>query len=88
MTFPSYSRVRKLRCDGAKPECYNCQRADDAQCHYDPHPKRRGQDKAQRTRSAVGQRKPRRPAVRKGSKDSSDPATSPGASGSHGGGAY
>ena len=66
------SRVRKLRCDGAKPVCYQCQRAEGALCQYDPNPKRRGQDKAQRTRSAIGNRKPRKPAARKGSKDSSD----------------
>ncbi|KAJ8473100.1 hypothetical protein ONZ51_g8085 [Trametes cubensis] len=60
-------RVRKLRCDGAKPACHNCQKAAQtgAECRYDPAPKRRGQDKAPRTRSAVGHRKPRRPAVKK-----------------------
>ncbi|KAI0766646.1 hypothetical protein BD413DRAFT_480886 [Trametes elegans] len=64
-------RVRKLRCDGAKPACYNCERAAHmgAECQYDSEPKRRGQDKAPRTRSAVGHRKPRRPAVRKGEQD-------------------
>lgn len=58
------SRTRKLRCDGAKPVCYHCQKAG-VECRYDPTPKRRGQDKAPRTRSAVGTRKPRRPAVKK-----------------------
>ncbi|KAI0630623.1 hypothetical protein C8Q77DRAFT_1219541 [Trametes polyzona] len=60
-------RVRKLRCDGAKPMCYYCQKVahTGVECHYDPNPKRRGQDKAPRTRSAVGVRKPRRPAVKK-----------------------
>ncbi|RPD69868.1 hypothetical protein L226DRAFT_575336 [Lentinus tigrinus ALCF2SS1-7] len=58
-------RVRKLRCDGAKPSCFNCQRVAGVKCFYDPTPKRRGQDRAPRTRSAVGQRKPRRPAVKK-----------------------
>ncbi|KAI8970924.1 hypothetical protein BD414DRAFT_510665 [Trametes punicea] len=43
---------------------------------YDPAPKRRGQDKAPRTRSAVGHRKPQKPAVKKGQQGaggSSDP---------------
>ncbi|CDO69667.1 hypothetical protein BN946_scf184851.g55 [Trametes cinnabarina] len=71
-------RVRKLRCDGAKPACYNCQKVahTDVQCIYDREPKRRGQDKAPRTRSAVGQRKPRRPASKKGE----PPAPAPGQS--------
>ncbi|KAH9926254.1 uncharacterized protein BXZ73DRAFT_102937 [Epithele typhae] len=62
-------RVRKLRCDGAKPACLSCQHSAGEVCVYPDHPRRRGQDKAQRTRSAVGTRKPRRPAARKGSKD-------------------
>ncbi|KAH9891992.1 hypothetical protein C8Q73DRAFT_701962 [Cubamyces lactineus] len=57
-------RSRKVRCDGAKPICYNCHRRspDATACNYDPVPKRRGQDKAPgtRVRSAVGQRKQRR----------------------------
>lgn len=65
------SRVRKLRCDGAQPTCYNCQRAADKthhrsakartlQCVYPAGPpKRRGADKAQRIRSPIGQRQPR-----------------------------
>ncbi|OSD04886.1 hypothetical protein PYCCODRAFT_1465840 [Trametes coccinea BRFM310] len=71
-------RVRKLRCDGAKPVCYNCQKVahTGVECVYDPAPKRRGQDKAPRTRSAVGQRKPRRPAPKKG--DAADDASGQG----------
>ncbi len=61
----SSSRVRKLRCDGAKPSCFNCENVAGVTCFYDPTPKRRGQDRAPRTRSAVGHRKPRRPAVKK-----------------------
>ncbi|KAI0640744.1 hypothetical protein C8Q79DRAFT_438191 [Trametes meyenii] len=57
-------RHRKLRCDGARPVCFNCQKAA-AMCQYDPTPKRRGQDKAPRTRSAVGTRQPRKPATKK-----------------------
>ncbi|KAH9926261.1 uncharacterized protein BXZ73DRAFT_90940 [Epithele typhae] len=77
-------RVRKLRCDGAKPACLNCQRVEGEVCVYPDQPKRRGQDKAQRTRSAVGTRKPRRPATRKDSKDSAG-SVSPGAGLSSGG---
>ncbi|KAG0701405.1 hypothetical protein DFH29DRAFT_927092 [Suillus ampliporus] len=40
-------RTRKIRCDGAKPQCHNCGRrsknGDD--CTYDAVPKRRGPDK-------------------------------------------
>ncbi|KAG1745927.1 uncharacterized protein EDB91DRAFT_1049694 [Suillus paluster] len=40
-------RTRKIRCDGAKPQCHNCSRrsknGDD--CSYDAVPKRRGPDK-------------------------------------------
>ncbi|RPD53150.1 hypothetical protein L226DRAFT_534271 [Lentinus tigrinus ALCF2SS1-7] len=41
-------RNRKVRCDGNKPECFNCvKRADPAlgQCSYDPAPRRRGKDR-------------------------------------------
>ncbi|KAI0671084.1 hypothetical protein C8Q78DRAFT_1033916 [Trametes maxima] len=57
-------RSRKIRCDGARPVCFNCRRRapETEVCDYDPAPKRRGQDKAPgaRTRSAVGTRRPRR----------------------------
>jgi hypothetical protein len=49
------SRVRKIRCDGAKPVCHHCcQRGGDEQCTYDSLPKRRGPDRVQgaRTRGA------------------------------------
>ncbi|KAI0671085.1 hypothetical protein C8Q78DRAFT_974078 [Trametes maxima] len=42
-------RVRKTRCDGAKPVCFHCRKRppeDGEQCNYEPQPKRRGQDKA------------------------------------------
>ncbi|KAH9846413.1 hypothetical protein C2E23DRAFT_744131 [Lenzites betulinus] len=56
-------RSRKVRCDGAKPVCYNCRRRDATliACDYDDAPKRRGQDKAPgtRKRSAPGSRKTR-----------------------------
>ncbi|KAH9939777.1 uncharacterized protein BXZ73DRAFT_75944 [Epithele typhae] len=77
-------RVRKLRCDGAKPACLNCQRLEGEACVYPDQPRRRGQDKAQRTRSAVGTRTPRRPAARKDSKDSAG-SVSPGAGPDSGG---
>lgn len=40
-------RTRKIRCDGAKPVCHNCQRRSDANdtCTYDATPKRRGPDR-------------------------------------------
>ncbi|KAI0739208.1 hypothetical protein C8Q80DRAFT_1112442, partial [Daedaleopsis nitida] len=41
-------RNRKVRCDGAKPECFNClKRADPTagQCSYDAVPRRRGKDR-------------------------------------------
>ncbi len=43
-----YSRNRKVRCDGNKPECFNCtKRADPnlGQCSYDAAPRRRGKDR-------------------------------------------
>ncbi|TBU49763.1 hypothetical protein BD309DRAFT_976756 [Dichomitus squalens] len=56
-------RVRKLRCDGAQPTCYNCNKAKDkgVKCVYPVSPpKRRGADKGQRIRSPIGQRQPRK----------------------------
>lgn len=57
------SRNRKVRCDGAKPVCFNCRRRDPTivVCNYDQAPKRRGQDKVPgtRIRSSAGSRKPR-----------------------------
>lgn len=50
-------RSRKIRCDGAKPICYNCNRRPDSfLCSYDATPKRRGPDRLQgaRQRSAKG----------------------------------
>jgi len=47
VNLSQYSRTRKIRCDGAKPQCHNCSRrsknGDD--CSYDAVPKRRGPDK-------------------------------------------
>ncbi|KAI0351378.1 hypothetical protein OH77DRAFT_1367226, partial [Trametes cingulata] len=36
-------RTRKLRCDGAQPACFNCQKVahTGVECRYDPAPKRR-----------------------------------------------
>ena len=69
-----FSRNRKVRCDGAKPVCFNCSKRDPAveACDYDAAPKRRGQDKVpgSRTRSAVGQRAPRRAQVADNLEDS------------------
>ena len=46
------SRIRKTRCDGAKPVCFNCRKRppEVGECSYDSQPKRRGQDKAPGTR--------------------------------------
>ncbi|KAG1822857.1 uncharacterized protein BJ212DRAFT_1264145 [Suillus subaureus] len=40
-------RTRKIRCDGAKPQCHNCSRRSKSgdECTYDAVPKRRGPDK-------------------------------------------
>ncbi|KAJ7095744.1 hypothetical protein B0H15DRAFT_774458 [Mycena belliarum] len=40
-------RTRKIRCDGAKPICHNCNKRSSggSECNYDPLPKRRGPDK-------------------------------------------
>ena len=49
--IPPSSRSRKIRCDGAKPVCHNCnRRASSAvggvpECSYDAAPKRRGPDR-------------------------------------------
>ncbi|KAI0823181.1 hypothetical protein BC628DRAFT_1385050 [Trametes gibbosa] len=60
-------RIRKVRCDGAKPVCYNCRRRDPTiqTCNYDGAPRRRGQDKVPgtRVRSAPGKRKSRPPRI-------------------------
>ena len=51
------SRKRKIRCDGAKPACYNCtQRSASgaAECTYDPAPRRRGPDRLPGARSRRG----------------------------------
>ncbi|OJT03182.1 hypothetical protein TRAPUB_6230 [Trametes pubescens] len=44
----SQCRNRKVRCDGGKPECFNCSHRTDANlepCSYDPTPRRRGKDR-------------------------------------------
>ncbi|KAK7016177.1 hypothetical protein VNI00_018978 [Paramarasmius palmivorus] len=39
-------RTRKIRCDGAKPACYNCtRRQNTCKCNYDTVPRRRGPGK-------------------------------------------
>ncbi|KAH9924623.1 uncharacterized protein BXZ73DRAFT_91217 [Epithele typhae] len=40
-------RLRKTRCDGAKPVCFNCRKRppEDGECNYEEQPKRRGQDR-------------------------------------------
>ncbi|KZT12056.1 uncharacterized protein LAESUDRAFT_641362 [Laetiporus sulphureus 93-53] len=48
-------RGRKIRCDGARPSCYNCSRRsdDNVLCTYDAAPKRRGPDKTPGARQRV-----------------------------------
>ncbi|KAH9848329.1 hypothetical protein C2E23DRAFT_739894 [Lenzites betulinus] len=44
----SQCRNRKVRCDGGKPECFNCSKRADAAsdpCLYDSAPRRRGKDR-------------------------------------------
>lgn len=51
------SRARKVRCDGAKPICCNCQKrpSEAHQCSYDSGPNRRGREKGStRARAARG----------------------------------
>ncbi|KAH6912789.1 hypothetical protein BKA70DRAFT_1097562 [Coprinopsis sp. MPI-PUGE-AT-0042] len=65
-------RTRKIRCDGAKPQCHNCGRRSTGcnDCVYDPVPKRRGPDKCPGARQrmarsgsdAAGSRRRRRTA--------------------------
>jgi len=60
------SRIRKIRCDGAKPMCFHCDQREENECTYDTLPKRRGPDKIRgaRTRGAKpednGESPPRR----------------------------
>ncbi|KAL0961295.1 hypothetical protein HGRIS_006254 [Hohenbuehelia grisea] len=48
-------RQRKIRCDGAKPVCHNCNRrpAGGPECSYDAQPKRRGPDRTPGARQRV-----------------------------------
>ena len=71
--------MRKTRCDGAKPVCFNCRKRppeDGEQCNYEQQPKRRGQDKVPglRVRVPTSQRPAKRKRVSSdaGSEDDSD----------------
>ncbi|PFH53893.1 hypothetical protein AMATHDRAFT_186506 [Amanita thiersii Skay4041] len=75
-------RLRKIRCDGAKPVCHNCsRRASNSECIYDAIPKRRGPDKTPGARQRLirdyhdelngPEHRPRRRRTRKDSQDSS-----------------
>ena len=62
-----HSRARKIRCDGAKPICHNCQKrpSEAEQCNYDSGPNRRGREKGStRARTApqgsTGKKQPTR----------------------------
>lgn len=52
-----FSRSRKIRCDGAKPLCYNCVHRNTGKCDYDPVPKRRGPDRNPGSRQRPGRSK-------------------------------
>ena len=76
--FRIYSRVRKMKCDGAHPACSNCQRAahQGVECHYESEPGRRGPDQGQRVRSPPGQRKPRKSAATRREREDTPPEPS------------
>ncbi|KAH9942321.1 uncharacterized protein BXZ73DRAFT_97734 [Epithele typhae] len=48
-------RARKVRCDGAKPVCCNCEKRPNGAdpCSYDKGPNRKGPDKGRRSRGAT-----------------------------------
>ncbi|KAK2459632.1 hypothetical protein APHAL10511_008277 [Amanita phalloides] len=46
-------RMRKIRCDGAKPVCHNCNRRANSECEYDSLPKRRGPDRIPGVRQRI-----------------------------------
>ena len=71
-----HSRVRKTRCDGAKPICFNCRKRppeDGEECSYEEQPKRRGQDKVPGLRVRCSSHGPRK-RKRTGSDDSEEEA--------------
>ena len=89
MGFTRPSRVRKTRCDGAKPVCYNCRKRppEGGECSYEAQPTRRGQDKVPGTRvRAASSRKSKRRKTSSGSDGGhSDTESSAQESGSTGG---
>ncbi|KIM22982.1 hypothetical protein M408DRAFT_267566 [Serendipita vermifera MAFF 305830] len=50
-------RLRKVKCDSARPLCKNCVRREDS-CEYDTAPKRRGPDRQPGTRQRLYKKKP------------------------------
>ena len=48
------SRSRKIRCDGARPMCFNCTHRATGRCEYDAVPKRRGPDRMPGSRQRPG----------------------------------
>jgi hypothetical protein len=52
--FALLSRSRKIRCDGARPMCYNCRHRVTGICEYDAVPKRRGPDRTPGSRQRPG----------------------------------
>ncbi|KAI0743811.1 hypothetical protein C8Q80DRAFT_1183246 [Daedaleopsis nitida] len=76
-------RARKIRCDGAKPICHNCQKrpSEASQCNYDSGPNRRGREKGgSRARPAnhnQGLTKTQPPERRRSSQRNADPPQTP-----------
>ena len=69
------SRARKVRCDGAKPICCNCQKrpSEAEQCTYDSGPHRKGREKGTARARTTGQvATAKKPAKRKRSPQGDD----------------
>lgn len=62
------SRGRKIRCDGAKPMCFNCNHRGSPTCDYDTVPKRRGPDRQPGSRQRSGKGESVRPRRRTSSR--------------------
>ncbi|RPD56159.1 hypothetical protein L227DRAFT_508824 [Lentinus tigrinus ALCF2SS1-6] len=73
-------RIRKTRCDGAKPVCFNCRKRppEVGECSYEVQPKRRGQDKqpGTRVRAPTTRRAAKRRRLPSGDEDEDDSSES------------
>ncbi|OCB87151.1 hypothetical protein A7U60_g5665 [Sanghuangporus baumii] len=69
-------RSRKIRCDGAKPMCFNCNQRGTGICEFDPVPKRRGPDRQPGARQRHGKvPSPRRRRRTRSDKEEETPGT-------------